>query len=158
MIRYDLQCDAGHGFDGWFRNSEAYERQAESGVLACPACGSTRVGKALMAPRIAKATRAAEAPEPRAPEPRGTTEEQQPVVMPDPRALAVAELFRRIREEVKANADYVGERFPEEARRIHYEEIEPRGIYGEATADEAAALHEEGIEVYPLPPLPEERN
>ena len=157
MIRYNLQCDAGHGFDGWFRNSEAYERQAESGALACPACGSTRVGKALMAPHVAKGVRAADAPVPHAPEPPGAAEEQ-PVVMPDPRALAMMELFRRIREEVKANADYVGDRFPEEARRIHYEEVEPHGIYGEATVEEAAALHEEGIEVYPLPQLPEERN
>ena len=145
MIRYELQCDRGHGFDGWFRDSAGYERQAEANLLSCPQCGSAKIGKAVMAPHIARSR-----PQP----PEAAT----PLPEPDPRAEAVMALFRRIRQEVAATSDYVGERFPEEARRIHYEEAEPRGIYGEASLEEAKSLHEEGIEVFPLPPLPEERN
>ena len=145
MIRYELQCDRGHGFDGWFRDSASYERQAEASLLSCPQCGSVKVGKAVMAPHIAKSR-----PQP--------PEAARPPPKPDPRAEALPALFRRIREKVAAHAEYVGERFPEEARRIHYEETEPRGIYGEASLEEAKSLHEEGIEVFPLPPLPEERN
>ncbi len=144
MIRYELQCDGGHGFDGWFRDSGTYERQAEAGMLSCPRCGSTGVAKALMAPHVARSR-----PQPQA---------EAPAPRPDPRAEAVMALFRRIRHEIAAGAEYVGERFPEEARRIHYEETEPRGIYGEASPEEAKSLLEEGIEVVPLPPLPEERN
>ncbi len=145
MIRYELQCEQGHGFDGWFRDSAGYERQAEAGLLSCPQCGSAKVAKALMAPHVAKSR-----PQP--------PEAAPPPAKPDPRAEAVTALFRRLRREVAAKADYVGERFPEEARRIHYAEAEPRGIHGEASLEEAKALHEEGIEVLPLPPLPEERN
>ena len=145
MIRYELHCELGHGFDGWFRDSAGYERQAGAGLLSCPQCGSAKVAKALMAPHVAKSR-----PQP--------AEAAPPSAKPDPRAEAVMALFRRIRQEVAANSDYVGERFPEEARRIHYAEAEPRGIYGEASLEEAKALREEGIEVLPLPPLPEERN
>jgi hypothetical protein len=147
MIRYDLVCEHEHGFDGWFRDSSAYEAQLTAGEIACPLCGSTRVKKQLMTPGIpAKGNRRDE-------------RAKQSVAMPqDPRAKALAEMVRKLRRHVEENADYVGERFPEEARRIHYEEVEPRGIYGEASPDEVSSLVDEGIEVHPLPRLPEDGN
>ena len=147
MIRYDLVCDKEHEFDGWFRDSCAYEEQAAAGRVACPACGSVKVKKQLMTPGIpAKSNRRDERP----------TQTFMPA--PDPRAKALAEMVRKLRQHVEQNADYVGDRFPEEARRIHYEEVEPRGIYGEASPDEVSSLVEEGIEVHPLPRLPDDSN
>lgn len=148
MIRYDLICDQGHAFDAWFRDSAAYEAQAAQGLVVCTACGSAKVEKQLMAPGIpAKSNRKADA------------NPQRMVAGPvDPRAQAMLQMMRTMRAEVEKNAEYVGDKFAEEARRIHYEESEKRGIYGEATADDARALVEEGIEVHPLPRLPEDGN
>lgn len=147
MIRYDLVCEHEHGFDGWFRDSAAYDAQLAAGEIACPVCGSARIEKQLMTPGIpAKGN-------------RRDGRAKQSVAMPgDPRAKALAEMVRKLRRHVQENADYVGERFPEEARRIHYEEVEPRGIYGEASPDEVSSLVDEGIEVHPLPRLPEDGN
>ena len=147
MIRYDLTCAEGHSFDGWFRDSASYDTQAAKGLVVCAQCGSPRIDKQLMAPGIAaKANRKFEPP-------------QRMVAGPvDPRAKAMLQMMRGMRAEVEKNAEYVGRKFPDEARRIHYEEVEKRGIYGEATADDARALIEEGIEVHPLPRLPEDGN
>ena len=142
MIRYALACDSGHEFEGWFSNSSAFDRQRAVGDLACPLCGSTAVDKALMAPAVATARKKETM---RVATPHGVPEE-------------VVTLLRKLREHVTENAEYVGARFAEEARKIHYEEAEARGIYGEATHEEAMALHEEGIEFHALPILPEERN
>jgi hypothetical protein len=139
MIRYALACDEGHGFEAWFGSAEAYDEQADAKVIVCPCCGSLSVGKAPMAPYVAK-----RGPKRRAPE-------------RDERPKSYA-MLRKLRSELTANADYVGAKFPEEARKIHFEEAAPRGIYGEATPEEARELIEEGIAVYPLPPLPEDRN
>jgi hypothetical protein len=147
MIRYDLVCDKEHAFDGWFRDSAAYEAQAAAGQVVCPVCHSTIVAKQLMTPGIqAKANR------------RG--EGRMPVYAgrKDEKVSALVEAVRELRRQVKANADYVGDRFAEEARRIHYKEAEPRGIYGEATLEEAKSLLDEGVDVHPLPPLPEDSN
>ncbi|MFN4142072.1 DUF1178 family protein [Aestuariivirga sp.] len=147
MIRYDLICDQGHAFDGWFRNSAAYDAQAAGGFVACSLCGSTKVEKQLMAPGIpAKANRKDDAP-------------RKMVSGPvDPRLAMMMQMVRQMRKHVEENAEYVGERFADEARKIHYEETEQRGIYGEASPEDAKALIEEGIAVHPLPRLPEDGN
>jgi hypothetical protein len=139
MIRYALACEGGHGFEAWFGSARAYDEQAEAKAITCPACGSVRVGKAPMAPYVAKFAAAVESSR------------------SDTRAKSFA-LACRLRAELTANADYVGRRFPEEARKIHFDEAPPRGIYGEATLEEARALHEDGIPVCPLPPAPEDKN
>ncbi|MCB1380842.1 MAG: DUF1178 family protein [Alphaproteobacteria bacterium] len=147
MIHYDLICDQGHSFDGWFRNSAAYDEQSRDGLVTCAVCGSQKVEKQLMAPGIpAKSNKKADAP-------------QRMVSSPaDPRLQMMVQMMREMRKEIEANAEYVGDRFADEARKIHYEEAEKRGIYGEASVDEAKSLLEEGIEVHPLPRLPEDGN
>lgn len=147
MIRYDLTCDKGHEFDGWFRDSAAFDEQAGHGLVACTACGSVKIAKQIMAPGIpAKANRGNDAP---------IKVAAGPV---DPRAQMLMKVMRELRKNVEENAEYVGGKFAEEARKIHYEEAEKRGIYGEASAAETEALIEEGIEVHPLPRLPEDGN
>ena len=129
MIVYDLKCAEGHQFEAWFRDSAAYEADG----VTCPICGSGKVEKALMAPNLA----------------RGGPRDPAPQV--DAGAVRVRRALSELREQVEANCDYVGPRFPEEARRIHYGETDPRGIYGESTAEEADALKEEGVQVHRLP-------
>jgi hypothetical protein len=152
MIRYQLQCDAEHGFEAWFANSAAYDKQAKRRLVACPHCGSTKVEKSIMAPNVgAKGNKKAEVtPNLKA---ANSTAAQETPSFAELRAL-----MKRMRQEVEAKAEYVGPNFAEEARKIHYEETEARGIYGEATPEDATALQEEGIEFYPLPPAPEEHN
>jgi hypothetical protein len=147
MIHYDLICKAGHLFDGWFSNSATYDEQREKGVIVCPECGTHEVEKQLMTPGIPRKS-------------NRKTEARNPVFSggADPRTKALLEKMRELKEHVETHADYVGDRFAEEARRIHYKEAEERGIYGEATAEDARSLIEEGIEVQPLPILPEDRN
>jgi hypothetical protein len=147
MIHYTLLCGNGHEFEGWFRNSEDFDKQAKAAAIACPICASTAIEKQIMAPAVAR-TKQEGAPDP----------EKLRVAAADPRRAALLETLRQIRKTVTENADYVGDRFPEEARKIHYREAEPRGIYGEATPAEARDLAEEGIEFHPLPVLPEDRN
>ena len=148
MIRYDLICAEGHAFDAWFRDSAAYDDQVRQGLVACAACGSARVEKQIMAPAIAgKGNRRDDS----AKLPLCTTPA-------DPRAKMLMSMMRELRRNVEANAEYVGPRFAEEARKIHYAETEKRGIYGEASPAEAKALADEGIEAHPLPMLPEDRN
>ena len=153
MIRYRLKCRRGHEFEGWFSGSAAFDREAKQGRVACPTCGTSKVSKALMAPRIAKtgkSKRSAKSVEPPRPEP--PKPETQRVAAHGELAAAM----RKLRAEIEAKSEYVGSRFPEEARKIHYEES--RGIRGEATAEEAKSLSEEGIEFFPLPVLPEDHN
>jgi hypothetical protein len=147
MIRYDLVCDKGHAFDGWFRDSATYDKQARRGFVSCSVCGSSSIEKQLMAPGIpVKSNGRAEAP-------------QKMVSGPvDPRMAMMMKMMREMRQHVEQNADYVGDRFAEEARKIHFAETEARGIFGEATPDETKALLEDGIEIYPLPRLPEDSN
>jgi len=165
MIHYTLRCESGHGFDGWFASSAAFEAQREAGQLSCPVCGSAAVQKALMAPAVSAKTRgelvADEAAAGHAPEPAGAPAAKAPVAaVPAAPSLPpqLVEALREVRRHVKANAEYVGDKFAEEARKIHYEEADPRGIYGEASREEAKALSEEGIEFHPLPLLPEDLN
>jgi hypothetical protein len=156
MIRYSLRCDRGHEFESWFQSSSAYEQQEKRKLVNCPACGSAKVERAIMAPQIvSKKGRDSAAPAPAAstdvPAPAST-----PLMMAQERELRAK--LKELRDHIVKNADNVGERFPNEARKMHYGDIEHRPIYGEASPDEARALIEEGVEVSPLPSLPEDRN
>jgi hypothetical protein len=160
MIRFSLRCDNAHEFESWFKDSAAYERMSAAGLVDCPACGDTRVSKALMAPAIRKTRgvkgRAASPPEPvPAPPPAAAeADPQTPRLAAGPMPAQVVALLQRMRQEVEKSCDYLGKDFAKEARRIHEGEAEPRGIYGEATEAEAEALREEGIEVARLPWVP----
>lgn len=141
MIKYSLRCSEGHEFEAWFSNSNAYETQVAARQILCPTCGSDRVKKALMAPNVVS----------------GRNRQTQSEPGPNPQAEMVA-MVRKLREHVAQNSEYVGPRFAEEARKIHHEEAEPRGIHGEASDRDVKLLKEEGVEFYPLPALPEEHN
>lgn len=130
MILFTLRCSSDHRFEAWFRDGDTFEAQQQAGGIACPHCGNAEVEKAPMAPNIGR-----------------SRESNGPPISPmQMRAMLVA-----MRQQVEQNCDYVGERFAEEARRIHYGEVDPRGIYGEATAEESEALSEEGIEFGRIP-------
>lgn len=156
MIRYQLQCKKGHGFDAWFANSGAYDRQVERKLVTCPECGSGEVEKAIMAPNVGvKGNKKSAVPAPAAASaPDGAV--LDPKVAEGRRE--VMDAVRHLRKVVEENAEYVGPRFAEEARRIHYKETEEKGIYGEATPSEVKELADEGIECHPLPVLPEDQN
>jgi len=166
MIRYALACDNGHTFESWFQNSAAYDKQVKRGLIGCPACGSTKVEKALMTPGLSgtrkRGTRAPvpahDAPAPTPETPAAVSEAPSPVAMMSPQEREFRKKLKELREHLTKNADYVGPKFPEEARKMHYGEIEHRSIYGEASPQDAKDLHEEGIEFHPLPVLPDERN
>ncbi len=165
MIRYSLRCEHDHTFESWFQDSAAYGSQVRRKLVSCPVCGSAKVEKAIMAPRIVS---------------KKTRERQEPVPVPAPKEAAPAEAphtpapastplmmaqerelrakLKELRDHIVKNADNVGEKFPNEARKMHYGEIEHRPIYGEASPEEARALIDEGVEVSPLPVLPEDRN
>jgi len=158
MIKYRLVCGAAHEFEGWFKSSDAFECQSALHQVACPSCGATDVTKAVMAPAIRTGVprRAADTAIPAAAGPHAPAPHARvPHAYVPP---AMAEIVRRVRAEVAKSAEYVGGRFAEEARRIHYEERPERGIYGEASPREVAELDAEGITVFPLPTLPEEHN
>jgi hypothetical protein len=148
MILYDLICDQEHRFDSWFRNSSAVARLVKAGQVACPVCGSAKVQKAIQAPRIAPARKKAKAP-------------AKPAAASAAPPLAGAEMvqamekmtaaFKELRETIEKTFEHVGDKFPEEARKIHYGEAPSRGIYGDATPEQAHALTEEGINVVALP-------
>jgi hypothetical protein len=140
MILYELRCGAGHGFEAWFRNSDTYDQQHADRQVSCPICGDPGVSKAPMAPRIGRGNTMQPVESTRTPQ----------AIAPDQMRMAmskIAELNKHIAE----TCDYVGETFPEEARKIHYGEAEHREIYGEASPKEAAELREEGIAVAPIP-------
>ena len=160
MIRYALICQQGHQFESWFQDSAAYDKQAKRGLVSCPHCGSAKVEKAIMAPRLSatakKRSKAIEAPE-TAPE-AAPAPAPAPVAMISPQEQEIRAKLKELRDHLTKNADNVGAKFPEEARKMHYGEIEHRSIYGVASSEEAKELSEEGIEFHPLPSLPDERN
>ena len=162
MIRYALVCAKGHSFESWFQNSSAYDRQAKRGLVECPVCGEVKVEKALMAPKLSGTGKRGRAmmPVPVAdtPAPAGDETAKTPVAMVSPQEQEFRQKLKELRDHLTKNADNVGQKFPEEARKMHYGEIEHRSIYGEASLQDAKSLHDEGIEVHPLPVLPEERN
>jgi hypothetical protein len=157
VIRYALFCDKGHRFDSWFQDSAAYDKQARRKLVACPHCNSTKVEKAIMAPRLA-AGKADDVPMDVSSTPVPRQDAPEPVAMMSPREQELRTKLKELRDHLTSNADDVGSKFPEEARKMHYGEIEHRSIYGVASAEEAKSLAEEGIEFHPLPVLPEERN
>ena len=145
MIAFDLKCAKGHVFEAWFASSAGYERDVKAGRVECPLCGSQKVAKAPMAPNVAA---------------NGKRGKAEPAPTPDPsaeQAARMAETFkmlRKVQERIERDFDHVGDRFAEEARKIHYGEVEKRSIYGNATPDEASKLHDEGIEFGQMPWLP----
>jgi hypothetical protein len=161
MIRYALACDKGHVFETWFQNSAAYDTQVKAALITCPVCNSAKVEKTLMAPGVVGAKKRAGAPPASPPSPRpaaDTADTATPVAMMSPQEQEFRKKLKELRDHLTKNADYVGQKFPEEARKMHYGDIEHRSIYGEATPDQAKELHEEGVEFHPLPVLPDERN
>lgn len=141
MIQYLLQCSKGHQFDAWFRNAAAFDEQQARGIVTCAMCGDGAVEKAPMAPAVAR-----------------TDGDKPSMGASNPDAARFRELLRAYRNKVTKDADYVGDKFAEEARKIHFEEVEARGIYGEATRDDVMGLLDDGIDFVPLPDLPEEHN
>ena len=165
MIRYSLTCDKQHTFESWFANSAAFDKQVKRGLVACPACGSVKVEKALMTPSLGRSTKKRDVPAEHkhqapaeTPAASGAAEAPTPVAMMSPQERELRSKLKELREHLVKNAENVGRRFPEEARKMHYGEIEHRSIYGEASAGEAKDLLDEGIEFHPLPVLPDERN
>ena len=169
MILYDLKCRKDHVFETWFRDSSAYEEQVAAGAIACPTCGSRKIEKALMAPRLGRSGRNRDA--------RGDARGDAPGDAPGDAAsrktpggsdrkmatravketAETAELMghlRELRKKVEENCDYVGGEFAEEARKIHYGEENPRNIYGETSDEQAKELHEEGVTFNRIPWAP----
>jgi hypothetical protein len=142
LIRYSLSCEKAHEFEGWFSESAEFDRQKMSGFLTCPVCGSGEVSKVLMAPSVTTARQ---------------REGTQALAVSAAQKLAMNKLKEAI-QEIRASSEDVGERFPDEARKIHYGEAEARGIIGQASPVEVKSLIEEGIEIAPLPVLPDEAN
>ncbi|HEY8575331.1 MAG TPA: DUF1178 family protein [Devosia sp.] len=136
MIQYSLHCSKGHAYDAWFKSAAAFDEQQRRGIVTCAICGDSAVSKAPMAPAVAR-----------------TDREKVSLASSRPDAAKIRELLRAYRQKVISEADYVGDKFAEEARKIHFEEAEARGIYGQATRDEVVALAEDGIDFLPLPDL-----
>jgi len=166
MIRYALVCHRHHEFESWFTNSQAYDTQVGQGLVACPLCGSDKVEKALMTPQLARTerTRSPEALPAQnnvagaGPAPRGDATPSSPLAVMTAKEHELRRKLRELRDHLVKNAENVGSRFPEEARRMHYGEAGYRSIYGVATAEDAEALSEEGITFSTLPVLPDDRN
>jgi hypothetical protein len=141
VIHYSLVCDKSHKFDGWFANAAAYEGQKTRGLVTCPICLTASVDKALMAPAIGRAGA-----------------DKVSLSIGHPQHAQLREAMLALRTKVTTEADYVGDKFAEEARKIHFKEVDQRGIYGEATREEVSALLDEGVDFMPLPSMPEEHN
>ena len=141
MIRFSLICEHDHEFEAWFRSNDDFDTQNKRGFVECPSCGSKKVGKALMAPAVST----------------GRNREKMALAMGQAQKEAMARL-KALSEKMRENADYVGDKFAEEARKIHFGETDPRGIYGEATAEEARSLAEDGVDFMPIPVFPDDRN
>ena len=156
MILYRLRCSKGHEFESWFKDSKTYERQEKKSLIGCAVCGDSKVARAIMAPRIGKAAKGAEveAPAPASPAPAPSPEQQQMAAMARRMPKELREALLKVRTEVEKNCEHVGDKFAEEARKIHYGESDKRGIYGETSDAEAEALAEEGVEFGRLPWIP----
>ncbi|MGP2494124.1 DUF1178 family protein [Mesorhizobium sp. PUT5] len=141
MIRFSLTCEHEHEFEAWFRSNDDFDTQRKRGFVECPSCGSREVGKALMAPAVST----------------GRKQEKMALAMGEAQRRAMAEL-KALSQKMRENSDYVGDKFAEEARKIHFGESETRGIYGEATLEEAKGLAEDGVSFMPLPVFPDDRN
>lgn len=142
MIRYSLICEKAHDFEGWFSESADFDRQKASGFLSCPVCGSLDISKVLMPPSVSTARQ----------------KEKIGALAVNEAQKEVAARLKEVVASIRANSENVGERFPEEARKIHYGETEARGIIGQASSDDVKSLIDEGIEIAPLPMLPDDTN
>jgi hypothetical protein len=141
VIHYALVCENAHKFEAWFRNAEAYDEQHARGIVTCPVCTSPSVEKALMAPAVSR-----------------SNSDKVALSIGHPQHAELREALKALRNKVTSEADYVGDKFAQEARKIHFKDVEARGIYGEATRDEVASLLEDGVDFMPLPNLPDEHN
>jgi len=141
MIRFSLHCDQAHEFEGWFRDNADFDKQSKRGFVECPVCASKKVSKSLMAPAVSTARK----------------QEKMALAANAEQKRLMGEL-KKIADKMRENADYVGDRFAEEARKIHFGEADQRGIYGEATLEEARDLAEDGVEFLPIPEFPDDRN
>ena len=149
MIHYDLRCSDDHAFDGWFKDSAAFERLAKRGLVECPHCGDTKVERALMRPAVPKKGNAVvPVPQPKPPAP------SQDAVAAGPMPAQMRAMLQKMRAEVEKHCDYVGPEFAEEARKMHRGESDKRGIYGETSPEQAEALADEGIEFSRIPWVP----
>jgi hypothetical protein len=159
MIVYDVKCHNGHVFTAWFRSSDGFEQQAAAGEIACAECGDMRVTRAIMAPNLHSRRGRDTAPAPEAAEAASPPAAPAPVAPTQVSAVhaeaALMQQLRSLRRAVESQCDYVGERFAEEARKIHYGESDARGIYGEASESESEALADEGIEIGRIPWVPQ---
>jgi hypothetical protein len=156
MILYRLRCSKGHEFDSWFKDSKTYERQEKKSLVGCAVCGDATVTRALMSPRLGtKGNKvAAEVPAVSAPAPVPAAEPPEMAALAKKMPKELREALLKVRAEVEKNCEHVGDKFADEARKIHYGESDKRGIYGETTDKEAEALAEEGIEFGRLPWIP----
>jgi len=145
MILYELKCSNGHHFEAWFKDSATYDRQVKRGEVECPICSDVSVSKAIMAPAVSTSRKKEERAE-RASQATPHGEHRAKEV-----AREILEAVGKIQKHVEENCDYVGDKFADEARAIHYGEAEERGIYGEATEEEAMDLVEEDIPVSRIP-------
>jgi hypothetical protein len=141
VIQYSLSCDKEHRFDAWFKSAAAFDDQHLRGAVTCPVCMSGNVHKAVMAPAVSRAG-----------------SDKVSLSSGHPEAARLRDAMVALRKKVTSEADYVGDKFAEEARKIHFREVDPRGIYGEATRDEVAGLVEDGVEFMPLPQVPDDAN
>lgn len=141
MIRFSLHCDNAHEFDGWFRNNDDFEKQNKTKLISCPVCGSASIAKTLMAPAVS------------------TSRTRERIMMGvHGKQQDMLATVREIALNIRKKADYVGDNFAEEARKIHFGEVNARAIYGEASGQEVSELLEDGVDILPLPKLPEDKN
>ena len=157
MIHYSLLCENRHAFDAWFKSAAAFDEQVERGIVTCPICSTHKVQKSIMAPAVARSGEEKSRPD-KPPAPAAAGGDTMSFSAGHPQQAQLRAALAQLREKVTAEADYVGDKFATEARKIHFQEAEARGIYGEATRDEVADLVEDGIDFMPLPQLPEDHN
>jgi len=141
MIRYDLVCENEHLFESWLKDSKSYQKQLDANEIVCPVCDSCNISKSLMAPGIPKKTNT-----------------KNGNVIANSSSKSINDAIRKIRDEIKKNSEYVGDQFPEEARKIHYNEAEMRSIYGKASKKEITELVDEGIDIIQIPEIPDDKN
>ena len=157
MIKYSLICDKEHAFEGWFSSGQDFDAQQKRNLVTCPICESGKIEKSLMAPSISTSkSKAVDVPSSE-PEPSNDTLQTAATDVPEGFSEAMTKI-RELRDYIRANSDDVGAKFPDEARKIHYGDAQKRGIYGQASPQDVKELVEEGVEVMPLPTLPEDRN
>ena len=141
MIRYDLVCENEHFFESWFKDSKSYQKQLDANEIVCAECDSSNISMSLMAPGIPKKTNT-----------------KYSNVIANSSSRSINDAIRKIRDEIKKNSEYVGDQFPEEARKIHYNEAEMRSIYGKASKKEITELADEGIDIIQIPEIPDDKN